>query len=74
MMVNLMLFYYILSNQKDPFHQYAQSIYGGEIKKYDFKTQAADVQIDIKELYFDGSHSDYPSYRNTTLVLRMSYR
>lgn len=29
---------YILSNQEDVFHKYAQSIYGGEIKKYDFKS------------------------------------
>lgn len=29
---------YILSNQEDVFHKYAELIYGGEIKKYDFKS------------------------------------
>lgn len=38
------------------------------IKKYDFKTQAADVQIDIKELYFDGSYSDYPMISGVPVI------
>jgi hypothetical protein len=42
------------------------------IKKYDFKTQAADVQIDIKELYFDGSHSDYPIISGVPVIFPRS--
>lgn len=38
------------------------------IKKYDFKTQAADVQIDIKELYHNGSHSDYPMISGVPVI------
>jgi glycosyltransferase involved in cell wall biosynthesis len=33
---------YLLNNQKDVFHQMAQTIYGGEIKKYDFKSVKLD--------------------------------
>jgi hypothetical protein len=42
------------------------------IKKYDFKTQAADVQIDIKELYFDGSYSDYPMISGVPVIFPRS--
>lgn len=42
------------------------------IKKYDFKTQKADVQIDIKELYHDGSHSDYPMISGVPIIFPKS--
>lgn len=42
------------------------------IKKYDFKTQAADVQIDIKELYHNGSHSDYPMISGVPVIFPKS--
>jgi len=42
------------------------------IKKYDFKTQQADVQIDIKELYHDGSHSDYPMISGVPVIFPRS--
>ena len=33
---------YILASNEDVFHRYAQTIYGGEIKKYDFKSVKLD--------------------------------
>jgi phage gp45-like len=42
------------------------------IKKYDFKTQRADVAIDIKELYYDGSSSDYPMISGVPVIFPSS--
>lgn len=44
----------------------------GIIKKYDFKTQAADVQVDMKELYHDGSSIDYPMISGVPVIFPRS--
>lgn len=42
------------------------------IRKYDFKMQKADVQVDMKELYHNGSSSDYPMISGVPVVFPKS--
>ena len=44
----------------------------GIIEDYDFKTQKADIKIDMQELYEDGSTLDYPVLTGVPIIFPRS--